>query len=522
MSQFLFETGEWTFDTLKRTFDAIEQIAVGEMGLDTYPNQIEMISSDQMLDAYSSIGMPIFYNHWSFGKRFARDEAMYRKGYTGLAYEIVINSNPCISYVMEENTMTMQALVMAHAAFGHNHFFKNNYLFKEQTDAGGILDYLNFAKTYVARCEERHGIPAVERILDAAHALMDQGVNRYGRRSRPSLAEEQARAEARTAHEESSFSDLWRTLPPGSRDNRKGPQKKVEQAPDVLGLPEENLLYFLEKFSPRLKDWERELLRIVRNIAQYFFPQRQTKMMNEGCATYVHYKIMNRLFDLGKISEGSMLEFLTSHTSVVFQPDFDDQRYSGINPYALGFEMMCDIERIVTNPTEEDRIYMPDIAGTGDAMAVLRHAWANFRDDSFVAQYLSPHLMRKMRLFKLADLAAETTYRVAAIHDERGYREVRRALARQYDPGLRDPNIQVTGADLPGDRRLSLTHFMHNEVPLAENDTMAVLAYIADLWGFDVELRGVGAGDQQRYRYEHVRPGSAAASDKSDVLAALI
>ena len=522
MSKLLFETGEWTFDTLKRTYDAIEQIAVGEMGLDPYPNQIEMISSDQMLDAYSSIGMPIFYNHWSFGKRFARDEALYRKGYTGLAYEIVINSNPCISYVMEENTMTMQALVMAHAAFGHNHFFKNNYLFREQTDASGILDYLNFAKTYVARCEERYGIPAVERVLDAAHALMDQGVNRYGRRARPSLAEEQARAEARTAHEESSFNDLWRTLPPGSRDNRKGAPKKIDQAPDVLGLPEENILYFLEKFSPKLRDWERELLRIVRNIAQYFFPQRQTKMMNEGCATYVHYKIMNRLFDLGKISEGSMLEFLTSHTSVVFQPDFDDPRYSGMNPYALGFEMMCDIERIVTDPTEEDRTYMPEIAGTGDAMAVLRHAWANFRDDSFVAQYLSPHLMRKMRLFKLADLAAEPTYRVAAIHDERGYREVRRALARQYDPGLRDPNIQVTGADLPGDRRLSLTHFMHNEVPLAEKDAMAVLAYIADLWGFDVELKGVGGGDQQRYRYEHVRQGPAAASDKSEVLAALV
>src|SRR5208282_3254334 len=141
------------------------------------------------------------------GKSFARQEKMYRKGYSGLAYEIVINSNPCISYIMEENTMTMQALVMAHAAFGHNHFFKNNYLFKEQTDASGILEYLNFARNYVSRCEERHGIGAVERILDAAHALMDQGVNRYGRRSRPSLVEERARAEARQAHAQGNISD---------------------------------------------------------------------------------------------------------------------------------------------------------------------------------------------------------------------------------------------------------------------------------------------------------------------------
>ena len=249
----------------------------------------------------------------------------------------------------------------------------------------------------------------------------------------------------------------------------------------------------------------------MRNIAQYFHPQRLTTVMNEGCATWVHYTIMNRLYDLGKISEGAMLEFLASHSSVVFQPDFDDQRYSGINPYALGFEMMCDIERIVTNPTDEDRAFLPDIAGSGDVMAVLKHAWANFRDDSFIAQYLSPHLTRKMRLFKLADVAADPTYKVSAIHDERGYKEVRRALASQYDPG-RDPNIQVTGADLAGDRRLVLTHRLHNEVPLAEPDAKAVLAYVADLWGFAVELRGVDHHDEVRYRYEMEPLGREAAA----------
>jgi spore cortex formation protein SpoVR/YcgB (stage V sporulation) len=502
MSALLFETSEWTFDDLQRTYDAIEQIAVGEMGLSVYPNQIEVISAEQMLDATSSVGMPIFYHHWSFGKRFLTDEAHYRKGYMGLAYEIVINSNPCISYVMEENSMTMQTLVMAHAAFGHNHFFKNNYLFKEQTDAGAILDYLAFAKDYVARCEERYGIEEVERVLDAAHALMDQGVNRYGRRARPSLREEQARAQSRLAHREESFSDLWRTVPNAGKTAPAKPHPGDHPVRDVMQLPEENLLYFLEKFSPKMRGWERELVRIVRYVSQYFFPQRQTKVMNEGCATYVHYKIMNRLFDLGKISDGVMLEFLASHSAVVFQPDFDDPRYSGLNPYALGFEMMCDIERVVTDPTEEDRAFLPEIAGTGDVMGALKTAWAHFRDDSFIAQYLSPHLMRKMRLFNLTDLEADPHYRISAIHDERGYRNVRRALARQYDPGVRDPNIQVIGADLAGDRKLVLQHQMHQGVPLAEADAKAVLAYVADLWGFEVELRGVDQADQERYRYE--------------------
>ena len=132
----LFENADWDFTTIQRINDAVEQIALKELGLNVYANQIEVISTEQMLDAYSSIGMPLFYKHWSFGKHFARNEAMYRAGMQGLAYEIVINSNPCISYIMEENTATMQTLVIAHAAYGHNHFFKNNYVFKQWTDAG--------------------------------------------------------------------------------------------------------------------------------------------------------------------------------------------------------------------------------------------------------------------------------------------------------------------------------------------------------------------------------------------------
>src|SRR6201992_1368801 len=130
------------------------------------------------------------YRHWSFGKRFAYNEALYRKGLQGLAYEIVINSNPCLCYIMEENSMTMQTLVMAHAAFGHNHFFKNNYLFKQWTDASGILDYLEFAKDYITQCEQRYGEAQVERLLDAAHALMNNAVHKYPRKRATDLRTE--------------------------------------------------------------------------------------------------------------------------------------------------------------------------------------------------------------------------------------------------------------------------------------------------------------------------------------------
>jgi len=211
--------------------------------------------------------------------------------------------------------------------------------------------------------------------------------------------------------------------------------------------------------------------------------------MNEGAATYVHYQIMTHLHEKGRITDGNFLEFLQSHTNVVLQPDFDDPRFSGFNPYALGFAMMQDIERVVTDPDEEDREWFPNIAGTKDVMAVLRDIWANYRDESFVSQFLSPRLMRRMRMFHLHDDPAESAgVRVDAIHDERGYRRVRRELSRQYDVGFIDPNIEIVDVDLAGDRRLLLRHAVVNGALLQERDAKLVLDHLAALWSYDVSL----------------------------------
>jgi spore cortex formation protein SpoVR/YcgB (stage V sporulation) len=218
--------------------------------------------------------------------------------------------------------------------------------------------------------------------------------------------------------------------------------------------------------------------------------------MNEGTATYVHYRIMTTLHDRGLISDGNFLEFLQSHTNVVFQPDFDDQRFSGFNPYALGFAMMQDIERIVSNPDDEDREWFPDIAGTGDVMAVLRDVWANYRDESFINQFLSPRLMRHLRMFHLHDDPEERAgIKVDAIHDNRGYRRIRRELAKQYDIGFMDANIEVVDVDLAGDRRLMLRHSVVKGARLNETDAKRVLQHLADLWSYDVVLREVDSSD---------------------------
>jgi spore cortex formation protein SpoVR/YcgB (stage V sporulation) len=478
----LSEGSEWSFELLDLYDREIGRVAA-YYHLDTYPRQIEVITSEQMIDAYSSVGMPVGYHHWSYGKQFLSTQKSYKRGQMGLAYEIVINSSPCIAYLMEENTMTMQALVIAHAAYGHNSFFKGNYLFRTWTDAEGILDYLVFARNYISECEQRHGEEAVEAILDSCHALMNHGVDRYQRPTPLSMVKEQARQIEREAYLQSQVNDLWRTLP------SKPEETKASAAARFPSEPQENLLYFIEKNAPRLEPWQREIVRIVRKIAQYFYPQRQTQVMNEGWATFWHYTLLNHLYEEGKLTDGFMLEFLQSHTNVVYQPPYFSRAYSGINPYALGFAMFTDLRRICEHPGEEDRRWFPDLAGS-DWVKSLDFAMRNFKDESFIAQYLSPKLIRDLKLFAVVDDDQEEKIEIAAIHDDAGYREVRQLLAEQYNLGNREPNIQVYDVNYYGDRSLTLRHYQHNNRPLGDT-TAEMLRHIARLWGYTVRIESV-------------------------------
>jgi len=479
------DPSDWTFELIERYHSAIQQTAE-RYGLDTYPNQLEIISAEQMMDAYSSVGMPVNYRHWSYGKEFVATERRYRRGHMGLAYEIVINSNPCISYLMEENTTAMQALVIAHAAYGHNSFFKGNYLFRMWTDASSIIDYLVYARRFVEECEEKHGLREVEALLDSCHALANYGVDRYRRPSKKSLNQEIAAREERERHAQQQVNELWRTVP-----QRAAPDEEVEPTQRFPREPQENLLYFIEKHAPLLEPWQREIVRIVRKVAQYFYPQRQTQVMNEGWATFWHHRLLHTLYDDGYLSNGMMLEWLASHTNVIFQPPVDHRAYSGINPYALGFAMYTDIRRICEHPSEEDRIWFPDLAGS-PWLPTLDHAMRNFKDESFIGQYLSPQLIRDMRLFAVHDDESQDALEVSAIHDASGYQQVREKLSAQYDLGKREPNIQVWNVNLRGDRCLTLRHLQDGNRPLAES-AQEVLKHVARLWGFDVELESVNA-----------------------------
>ncbi len=485
----IFSKSDWTEKTIEEADNIISRIAKEHLGLETYPNQFEIITSEQMLDAYSFVGLPISYNHWKFGKDYVINSNSYKKGRMGLAYELVINSNPCISYNMEDNTTCLMLLVLAHAAYGHNHFFKNNYLFKQWTNADSIIDYMLFARNFVNQCEEKYGYEEVEKILDACHALMNYGVDKYQKPKSLSPKEEQERLKQKIEDDRVLLNDIWRTIP-----KNEVKEEKIERFPKQ---PEENILYFIEKKSPKLKEWQRELVRIVRKTSQYFYPQGQTKVANEGCATFSHYEIINKMYEEGYLDEGFMTEFYHHHSNVIFQPGFDSKFYSGLNPYTLGFNILNDIKRMSLNPTNEDKKWFPDIAGKGNWKEHFLYIVENFKDETMILQYLSPKVIRDMKLFLIDDNQDEENYNVLNIHDENGYKEVRKNLADQYNRNRYIPDIQVYDVDIYGDRTLKLLYTRHNNMEINFKDSQDVISYVELLWGFPVELVEICDGKEE-------------------------
>lgn len=475
----MFEKAEWDHTTLQAAYDILNKINDENFKLPIYPNQFEIVTAEQLMDAMSMIGLPVSYGHWSFGKNFVSSSNGYKKGKVGLSYEMIINSDPCISYNLEDNTTCLMVLVMAHAAFGHNNFFKENYLFKYWTQADAIIDYMSFARNYVKQCEDRYGEEAVEEILDACHALMSYGIDKYKRPSPLSVKNEMSRRAKILLDDDASTNELWHSLVP------KG--NKTDEEEKFPSEPQENILYFIEKNSPCLKNWQKELVRIVRKVAQYFYPQSQTKVSNEGWASFCHYNFVHKMRELGYLGDGFMLEFLSHHSSVVLQPSFDKSYYRGLNPYALGFNIYQDIRRICENPTDEDREWFPNLVGK-DWKQETYFAMQNFKDDSFIQQYLSPKVIRDMKLFMVEDGESEYHYEVSRIHNDRGYKDIRESLASWYNRNRYVPDIQIDKVDVYGDRTLSLVYTPFMEMKLEKKESEKTLKYIKKLWGFNVSL----------------------------------
>ena len=457
-------------------------LAHDKYDLDTYPNSIEIIDTERMLDANAKIGLPIMYNHWSFGKRREKIDQDFKKGNMGLALEIILNTDPSIAYLMEGNSKTSQAVVIAHASYGHNNFFKKNYMFQHFSEADDILYALKKLTTTVEDCERKYGEKRVERLLDACHALENYGVDPYDKNwelSQEEKKEDEKRADKVRRQTYDPVIDAT-----AGRDLSEARKAKTGR----FQYKEGNLLRFIADTAPHLEEWERDIMRQIAYKAQYFQPQKQDKVMNEGWATFWHYTMMYDLHELGLVDDGMMQEFLHLHAHVVAQFDFDDKRYSGLNPYALGFAIFSDLKRLCQNPTEEDYRWFPTYAGCQDWLNVLKEARDNYHDETFIQQFLSPKVMRDFRLFAVRDDDREDEAEVLAVHDYIGYEQVRDRLAYSHNISAHMPQVYAAEYDFRGDRSLTLHHHRQNRKPLDQKDMQKVLNYMEYLWQHPVHL----------------------------------
>lgn len=496
-------------DFLSLQDEACRIVAHSKYGLDTYANVIQIISAEQMRDAYAKNGMPVSYDHWSFGKNLIQMDQAYNKGQMGLAYEIVINTDPSIAYCMETNSKTMQMLVTAHASYGHNSFFKGNHLFRQFTKADDIIEDLKTLKRSVEKCERLFGEDETSHILDACHALQYHSVNRYTRPKRRT-PEQDAALRAKIREEDRLAHDDFMSRATSGTFNKAADSANDNIPASAIKFDEENLLGFIATYAPHLEEEKRELIRNFCVKTQYFYPQMQTQLMNEGWASFWHHTILYDLHEEGVIDDGMMLEALESHSGVIFQPDHDSPYFSGnLNPYALGIAIYQDIKRICLEPTDEDRKWFPHFAGNKDWVSVLKEAMQEYKDESFVAQFLSPKVMRDFGLFAYRDDDWDSMLEVMAIHNEAGYRDVRRTLAAQYDLGTKMPNLRVAGYDYRGDRSLIMEHQVYNRKPLDERDMKEVLKHIHYLWKHPIVLNNIDAETNKPGESMHCPPKPA-------------
>ncbi|ADZ19633.1 stage V sporulation protein R [Clostridium acetobutylicum] len=443
--------GDYTLKELETWNEKIEGI-VNEMGLNYYNQEFEIISYNGMLEAEAYTGMPSRYPHWSYGKAYEKQKTLYGYDLVGLPYEMVINSNPCIAYLMKENTLLLQILTMAHV-YGHNDFFKNNRLFREGTDASETVNmFKNDADTIRNYIDNPAiGNEKVEKILDAAHAIRYQTHRVIG--------------EKRLSYEEirnKIIQDYNSSYKP--RSIIEPYEKPVE--PDLSKIPlepEDDIIYFIENYG-NLQEWERNVIEIVRRETAYFIPQIETKIMNEGWASFWHYTILNEL----KLPDGLHLEFLKRHNDVL------SPILGSLNPYYLGFKILKDIE---------------DRYGRDKIFEVREIE----RDESFIRKYLTRELCEELNLFEFSKRRGE--YIIDNVADEEGWKNIRNSICSGC--GMNSiPVIRVVELSKK-DNNLILEH-LYDGRELNMQYAEETLKYVVNLWKGKVTLKTTIEGKEYR------------------------
>lgn len=503
-------------DWLALADKVISIIAHEKYKLDTMPNRIEIVRADQMLDAYVR-PVPDGPAHWSYGKARMIEGQKYDAS-KHLAYEIIINSNPALAYCMDTNSPVMQMLVFAHASYGHNAVYKNNYLFKDFSDPESIMAINQRLRELVDDSEEKYGIDEVEKVMDFCHSM--RFMDSHDRLSHKNIGKKQAAEKAAKDKEKRLFNPPYKRILSDDYANaaNENAEKNVNLSHPACG--ERNVLKFIADNAHHLPEWKRDIMRLSSEISQHFAPNITSKVLNEGFACITHHQIMETMCDMGLMNASMYGEFEQSHAGVTYQPpgyvEVEDpdtgekqKRFVGsdINIYSLGYAIFEDIKRICEEPTQEDLEWFPHFAGKGDWIEMSKHVMESNNDETFIEQYLSPTVMRKFGYFLLQKLTEDELEErddeyqyyadeydflsVSAIHADEGFRKVRAQLAADYRMSDKIPKISFRDYQEETDRCLVLQHDIINDQLLDRDSTQKILELIHEQTQHPVVLESI-------------------------------
>ncbi|MDT7541320.1 MAG: stage sporulation protein [Acidobacteriota bacterium] len=457
---------------LERALEQIWEVA-RKFGLDPFPTRFEIVPATVMYEV-GSYALPGRYSHWTFGKAYHRMKTMYDFGLSKI-YEVVINTNPSYGFLLETNSPVQNKLVIAHV-LGHVDFFKNNAYFSKTNRR--MVESVSAHAGRMADYEFRYGRKTVEKFLDAVLSIEEHiDPNFFIRRERP----EDASAE-KTPHVKPAgrYDDLWSLE--RSKDE-PAPEEPVGLVARQLPLPEKDLLYFIMKYSPTLADWQRDAVAMIHEEMEYFVPQMQTKVLNEGWASFWHARIMREL----DLPDMELLEFAELHAGVV------SPQKGQLNPYYLGYKILEDIERRWDNPTAEEREKFGREDGYGRAK--IFEVRETESDVSLLRNYLTEELCEELDLF-VYELVEEEEWTVT----EKRWERVRDQLVANMN-NFGFPYIIVADGDYNNNRELYLKH-QYEGAELDAAYARKVLEHVHTLWGRPVHLETTLDGSPSVMSYD--------------------
>ncbi|RYL94762.1 SpoVR family protein [Sporolactobacillus sp. Y61] len=441
---------------LERSIDEITEIAEG-FGLDFYQMRYEVCPAE-IIYTFGAYGMPARFSHWSFGKQFYKMKMQYDLGLSKI-YELVINSDPCYAFLLNTNSLIQNKMIVAHV-LAHCDFFKNNVRFiNTRRD---MVESMSATAERIHHYEETYGRKKVEKFIDAVLAIQEHVDPRIIRKG-DWLDNKPGKPVKKRRRPLSAYQDLL------NLDEPEDVPKEEEKA-KFPKRPEKDLLFFIEEYSRILEDWQRDILTMLREEMLYFWPQLETKVMNEGWASYWHVRIMREL----DLTSDETVEFAKLNAQVV-QPS---QR--GLNPYYLGLKIFEDIEEHYNHPDEKMR-EMGVTEGSGrEKLFEVRELES---DQSFIRNYLSKELAGREDLFLFERKGDNYTI------TDKDWRNIRDQLvSMRVNGGF--PYIVVEDGDYHENGELLLYH-RYEGIELDVRDMEGVLKYLVQLWGRPVHLHTV-------------------------------